>query len=160
MVERTRGVLQQLRQLVEGAKSVPMSASCMVNRTEALSLIDQATQALDSDVGEAQRVTATSLETLERAQAEAAQIIASAEERAQFLAGQTPVMEIARKSGIGARHGTKRRATADPATASRSTKIVKTSSMALPSTRQVQSRGCARTSSRAASREPGATWTS
>ncbi|CAL8972305.1 MAG: hypothetical protein LCH87_09660 [Actinobacteria bacterium] len=97
MVERTREVLQQLRQLVEGAKSVPMSASCMVNRTEALSLIDQATQALDSDVGEAQRVTATSLETLERAQAEAAQIIASAEERAQFLAGQTPVMEIARK---------------------------------------------------------------
>ena len=82
MVERTREVLQQLRQLVEGAKSVPMSASCMVNRTEALSLIDQATQALDSDVGEAQRVTATSLETLERAQAEAAQIIASAEERA------------------------------------------------------------------------------
>ena len=68
MVERTREVLQQLRQLVEGAKSVPMSASCMVNRTEALSLIDQATQALDSDVGEAQRVTATSLETLERAQ--------------------------------------------------------------------------------------------
>jgi hypothetical protein len=97
MVERTNEVLRQLRQLVEGAKAVPMSASCMVNRADALGLIDQAAAALASDVGEAQRVTATSLETLERAQAEAAQIIASAEERAQFLAGQTPVMELARK---------------------------------------------------------------
>jgi vacuolar-type H+-ATPase subunit H len=96
MVERTNEVLRQLRQLVEGAKSVPMSASCMVNRTEALSLIDQAAGALAEDVGEAQRVTATSLETLERAQAEAAQIIASAEEKAHYLASQTPVMELAR----------------------------------------------------------------
>lgn len=97
MVERTNEVLRQLRQVVESAKAVPMSASCMVNRAETLALIEQAREALASDVGEAQRVTATSLETLERAQQEAAQIIASAEERAQFLAGQTPVMEIARK---------------------------------------------------------------
>ncbi|MCA0296707.1 MAG: hypothetical protein LCH96_15615 [Actinobacteria bacterium] len=97
MVERTNEVLRQLRQLVEGAKAVPMSASCMVNRAEALSLIEQATSALADDVGEAQRVTATSLETLERAQAEARQIIASAEEKAHFLAGQTPVMELARQ---------------------------------------------------------------
>lgn len=97
MVERTKEVLSQLRQLVNGAKAVPMSASCMVNRADALALIDQATEALGADVGEAERVTATSLETLERAQEEAAQIIASAEEKARFLAGQTPVMEIARK---------------------------------------------------------------
>jgi len=97
MVERTNEVLRQLRQLVEGAKAVPMSASCMVNRAEALSLIDQAASALADDVGEAQRVTATSLETLERAQDEARQIIASAEEKAHYLAGQTPVMELARK---------------------------------------------------------------
>jgi vacuolar-type H+-ATPase subunit H len=97
VVERTNEVLRQLRQVVESAKAVPMSASCMVNRAETLALIEQAREALASDVGEAQRVTATSLETLERAQQEAAQIIASAEERAQFLAGQTPVMEIARK---------------------------------------------------------------
>ena len=97
MVERTNEVLTQLRQLVTTAKAVPMSASCMVNRADVLALIDQATHALQTDVGEAQRVTATSLETLERAQAEAAQIIASAEEKANFLASQTPVMEIARR---------------------------------------------------------------
>lgn len=97
MVERTNDVLTQLRQLVTGAKAVPMSASCMVNRAEVLSLVDRATEALADDTGEAKRVAATSLETLERAQEEAAQIIASAEEKAAFLASQTPVMELARK---------------------------------------------------------------
>lgn len=97
MVERTSEVLRQLREMVAGAKAVPMSASCMLNRVEVLALIDQAEETLQTDVGEAQRVTATSLETLERAQAEAAQIIASAEQKAEFLAGQTPVMELARK---------------------------------------------------------------
>lgn len=97
MVERTTEVLRELRELVNNAKAVPMSASCMVNRAQALELIDKATQALSTDVGEAQRVTATSLETLERAQVEAAQIIASAEEKASYLASQTPVMEEAKR---------------------------------------------------------------
>lgn len=97
MVERTKNVLAQLRDLVTSAKAVPMSASCMVNRADLLDLIDRAGVALSTDVGEAQRVTATSLETLERAQEEAAQIIASAEEKANFLAGQTQVMELARR---------------------------------------------------------------
>ena len=97
MVERTTEVLRELRDLVNNAKSVPMSASCMVNRAQAIELIEKATKALADDVGEAQRVTATSLETLERAQAEAAQIIVSAEERASYLASQTPVMEEAKR---------------------------------------------------------------
>lgn len=97
MVDRTTEVLRELRELVNNAKAVPMSASCMVNRAQALELIEKATQALSADVGEAQRVTATSLETLERAQAEAAQIIASAEEKASYLASQTPVMEEAKR---------------------------------------------------------------
>lgn len=100
MVERTNEVLARLRQIVANAKAVPMSASCMVNRSEVLALLDEATEALHTDVGEAQRVTATSLETLERAQEEAAQIIASAEERAEYLSSQTPVMELARKKAV------------------------------------------------------------
>ncbi len=97
MVDRTMDVLASLRSLVSGAKAVPMSASCMVNRAEALALIDKATAALAEDVGEAERVTATSLETLERAQLEAAQIIAQAEEKADYLASTAPVMEEARR---------------------------------------------------------------
>ncbi|MEA4944321.1 MAG: hypothetical protein VB080_07770 [Propionicimonas sp.] len=96
MVDRTLAVLSTLRDLVETAKSVPMSASCMVNRAEALALIEKAQSALSEDVKEAERVTATSLETLERAQQEAAQIIRAAEEKASFLAGTTAVMESAK----------------------------------------------------------------
>lgn len=95
MSDRTLDILATLRQMVDSAKAVPMSASCMVNRAEAISLIDQAAAALADDLGEAQRVTKTSLETLERAQAEAQQIIAAAEEKATYLASRTPVMEEA-----------------------------------------------------------------
>jgi hypothetical protein len=97
MDSRTEEVLRQLRNLVSGAKAVPMSASCMINRAEALGLIDKAAAALGEDVQEAQRVTSTSLETLERAQAEAKQIVAAAEERASYLATQGPVVEEAQR---------------------------------------------------------------
>ena len=96
MADRTQAVLASLRELVQNAKAVPMSASCMVNRAETLALIDKAIAALVDDTKAAERVTATSLETLERAQAEAAQIIKAAEEKAVFLAGSTPVMETAK----------------------------------------------------------------
>ncbi len=96
MADRTLVVLSTLRDMVQNAKAVPMSASCMVNRAEVLALIEKAEAALSEDVREAERVTATSLETLERAQQEAAQIIKAAEEKATFLAGTTAVMEEAK----------------------------------------------------------------
>lgn len=97
MVDRTESVLDELRDLVTNAKSVPMSASCMINRGELLALIEKARGALSEDVQDAHRVTATSLETLERAQNEAQQIVAAAEERASFLATQNPVFEEAQR---------------------------------------------------------------
>lgn len=96
MADRTLVVLSTLGDMVRNAKAVPMSASCMVNRSEVLALIEKAETALAEDVKEAERVTATSLETLERAQQEAAQIIKAAEEKATFLAGTTAVMEEAK----------------------------------------------------------------
>jgi hypothetical protein len=97
MVDRTEVVLNELREVVVGAKAVPMSASCMINRAELISLIDKAVVALAEDVQEAHRVTATSLETLERAQAEAKQIVSAAEDRAIYLATQDPVFEEAQR---------------------------------------------------------------
>ncbi len=97
MVDRTAGVLDELHGLITHAKAVPMSASCMINRADALALIDQAKAALGEDVGEAHRITNTSLETLERAQEEARQIVAAAEERAAYLASQDPVHEEAHR---------------------------------------------------------------
>lgn len=96
MADRTKAVLATLREQVQGAKAVPMSASCMLNRAETLALIDKALAALVDDTREAERVTATSLETLERAQDEAILIIKAAEEKAVYLASSTPVMEKAK----------------------------------------------------------------
>ncbi len=97
MINRTEQVLGELRDLVNDAKSVPMSASCMLNRAELLAMIDKANDAFREDVEEAQRVTASSLETLERAQVEAKQIVSSAEERASYLSTQNPVFEEAQR---------------------------------------------------------------
>ena len=97
MVERTQKVLSELHDLVASAKGVPMSASCMISRADALALIERANAALGDDLAEAQRVTATSLETLERAQVEARQIVAAAEDKARYLATQQPVHEEARR---------------------------------------------------------------
>ncbi|MDR1768360.1 MAG: hypothetical protein LBR32_08050 [Propionibacteriaceae bacterium] len=96
MDERTEVLLGRLRDQVQNAKSVPMSASCMLNRKETLRLIDQTMEALRQDVSESRRVTENSLATLERAQSEAQLIIKAAEERAAYLAGQTEVMVQAR----------------------------------------------------------------
>ncbi len=96
MVERTQQVLSELHDLIASARAVPMSASCMISRGDALALIEKANAALADDLTEAQRITATSLETLERAQEEARQIVAAAEEKASYLATTDPVHEEAR----------------------------------------------------------------
>jgi hypothetical protein len=97
MDERTDAVLARLYALVEQAKGVPVSASCMVNRKETLELIAEAREAFRQDVSEAQRVTENSLATLERAQQEAELIIKAAEEKAIYLADQTEIMAQAKR---------------------------------------------------------------
>lgn len=101
--ERTSEVLRSLRAMIEGAKAVPMSASCMLNRAEALALVDQAVLGLDSDLDEARKVAQTSLETLERAEAEAAQIVAAAERRAAQLVERSFIMERASERAVTVR---------------------------------------------------------
>jgi hypothetical protein len=97
MAEHADQVLTRLRNLIQDAKAVPMSASCMVNRKEAIGIIDEALAAFQQDTSDAQRVTENSLATLERAQAEAEQIIKAAEEKAVYLANQSEIMAQARQ---------------------------------------------------------------
>ncbi len=89
--------LDAIRDLISQARAVPMSASCMVNRAEVLELIDAAKAALHEELHKATKLTETSYETLLRAQGEAEQIIKQAEQKAEYLAGQTEVMQRAKK---------------------------------------------------------------
>lgn len=104
MAEQTGEMLVALRQLVLNAKAVPMSASCMVNRTEALTLIDRAVAALAQETEAARQATAGSREAVERAEREAAQIVRGAEEKAAFLVSQAPVLAEARRKAAVVEH--------------------------------------------------------
>ncbi|MDR1851735.1 MAG: hypothetical protein LBR21_03685 [Propionibacteriaceae bacterium] len=97
MASEAEVLLGELRDKVKNAKNVPMSASAMLNRAEVLDMIDRIGDALEEGIREAKRISSTSLETLERAQEEAQQIIRQAEERAEFLAAETNVGQVAQR---------------------------------------------------------------
>lgn len=83
MTETAATQLESLRGIVELAKSVPMSASCMVNRAEALSLIDGALTTVRSQEEAARRESGA--DAIADAHAQADQIIADALAEAERL---------------------------------------------------------------------------
>lgn len=91
------GLLAQLRGLIQTAKGVPMSASCLVNRDAALSLIDQAAAAVQQDLAAAAASNEQAEATLQRAQQEAEEILHNAREQAGRLASDHEVMQLAKR---------------------------------------------------------------
>lgn len=74
--------LDQIEDLVEYARSIPLSASIMVNKAEILDLLDQAREALPEDLVAADAVVADADAVLVRADSAAEQAIAEANTRA------------------------------------------------------------------------------
>ena len=74
--------LDQIEDLVESARSIPLSASIMVNKAEILDLLDQAREALPEDLVAADAVVADADALLVRADSAAEQAIAEANTRA------------------------------------------------------------------------------
>ena len=74
--------LDQIEDLVESARSIPLSASIMVNKAEILELLDQAREALPEDLVAADAVVADADAVLVRADSAADQAIAEANTRA------------------------------------------------------------------------------
>ncbi len=85
--------LHALRTLVEQAKSVPMSASCLVNRAEAVQALNQVVTSLEEEMAQARRDSG--IEKVEDAHAEAARIIAEAREQASRLVSIESVHAVA-----------------------------------------------------------------
>ena len=63
--------------LVEEARSVPLSASCVVHRAEMLEILDEAREALPSDFESARKILETRDAIIEEARVSAEQMIAS-----------------------------------------------------------------------------------
>lgn len=77
--------LVALRTLIEQAKSVPMSASCLVNRTETVNAVHAIIASLEDEIAQARRDSG--IEKIEDAHSEAARIVAEAQRKADELVG-------------------------------------------------------------------------
>ncbi|NGN66873.1 cell division initiation protein [Streptomyces sp. A7024] len=76
---------------VEGARSMPMSASCVINRTELLELLDEVRQALPGSLAQAQELIGGREQVVEQARAEAERIIEQAQAQRGELISHTEV---------------------------------------------------------------------
>ena len=87
--------LAALREMIMSARSMPMSASCVINRNDVLAAIDDVIENLPDEIAEAQDVIDASKATIAEGQDEAAHILADAREQAANLAQHTEVIKVA-----------------------------------------------------------------
>ncbi|MEV0640339.1 cell division initiation protein [Streptomyces sp. NPDC050619] len=87
--------LDEIVSTVSGARSMPMSASCVVNRAELLSLLEEVRAALPGSLAQAQELIGDREQMVEQARQEAERIIGQAHAERGSLISDT---EIARRS--------------------------------------------------------------
>lgn len=83
--------------MVEEARSVPLSASCVVHRGELLEVLEQARQSFPSDFDQAGQILLQQDQILEEARVSADQLIALAREEVAQMVEQTEIVSAARK---------------------------------------------------------------
>ena len=82
--------------MVEEARGVPLSASCVVHRGEMLELLDEAREALPNDLESAQKLIAARDAIIEEGRVSAEQMIAMAREDVARMVEQTSTVQMAR----------------------------------------------------------------
>lgn len=82
--------------LIEEARSVPLSASCVVHRGEILDILDEAKTSLPKDLDEAQHILAKRDSLIEEARVSSDALIASAREEVARMVEQTAIVQSAR----------------------------------------------------------------
>ena len=92
------GLLEHLRDLVETARTMPMSASVLVNRDEATDLINQALASLPAELRHARWLLKERLEYLSTAQREAGELLDAARVQAERMVERSDIVREARKT--------------------------------------------------------------
>ncbi len=82
--------------MVEEARSVPLSASCVVHRAELLELLDEARNNLPHDFSKAQNLLASRDAIVEEGRQSAEQLVAMAREEVARMVEQTSIVQAAR----------------------------------------------------------------
>ena len=88
--------LAELTELVEGARAMPMSASCRVNRDELLGLIRDLESLLPETISQAQELLGDKQGVVEEGRREAEALLAAARAERRRLLEATDVYEAAR----------------------------------------------------------------
>lgn len=91
-------LLLHLRDLVENARAMPLSASVMVNRDEFAEVLEEALTALPEQVREARWLLKEREEFLEQSRREADRIIEAGRVRAERMVERTEVVREARRA--------------------------------------------------------------
>jgi len=89
--------LDEITAMVESAKSMPLSASVLVNKAEMLALLDELRAALPEELREAQWVIKDREEVIDAGRKEADRIVADAKAEQSRLVSRTEVMQSATK---------------------------------------------------------------
>ena len=87
--------LRDLRAAVEDARSVPMSASVMINRSEFLDLLGALESALEHTLSDATEVVGGREAVLAEASSQAEEIVRAAELQRELLVSETDVFRLA-----------------------------------------------------------------
>ena len=87
--------LDDLSALVEGARAMPMSASCVLNRNQVLDLLDEARALLPSSLAHADDLLAGREDLIAAARRDAAQILEDARAEAAGLVSEHEVYRLA-----------------------------------------------------------------
>jgi hypothetical protein len=102
------GKLDELTELIESARAMPMSASCIINRTEVLEAIEDLRDALPDELTVARGVLSDRSAVVQEGRVEAERIIAEAEAERYRLVSRTEVVKEATREAerlIAAAHG-------------------------------------------------------
>ena len=89
--------LAGLRRAVEEARSMPMSASAVINRSELLELIDEVSGALEAAFTESQRVISERDAVVDEGRQQAKQIVADAHSERENIISDTDVYRVAKR---------------------------------------------------------------
>ena len=91
--------LDELTALVENARAMPMSASCVLNRGELLAHLDEVRALLPTEIADAQGLLRKKSQVVDEGRAEAEQIIEAAKaERARMIARTDVAREATREA--------------------------------------------------------------
>lgn len=92
-----RAKLAEIRRVVEQARSMPMSASAVVNRAEMLELLDELGAEMDVALSEADKIRRERDDVVDDGRREAEHIIADARNERDHLVSDTEVFRLAQR---------------------------------------------------------------